>query len=73
MDNLFDSLHNELGGLHEHIRENVHDSIMTRMNNLQQSFQNNMGALSSQFETLSTSHNIHALDQRQQQLQNDFS
>lgn len=62
MDNQFDSLHDEVGGLREHIRENVHDSIMTRMNNLQQSFQNNMGALSSQFETLSTSDNIHALD-----------
>jgi hypothetical protein len=38
MDNQFDSLHDELGGLREHIRENVHDPIMTRMNNLQQSF-----------------------------------
>jgi hypothetical protein len=43
------------------------------MNNMQQSFQDNMGALSSQFETLSTSDSVHALDERQQQLQNDFS
>jgi uncharacterized membrane-anchored protein YhcB (DUF1043 family) len=46
---------------------------MLRMNNIQQSFQDNIGALSSQFETLYTSDSIHALDQRQQQLQNDFS
>jgi hypothetical protein len=32
-----------------------------------------MGALSSQFETLSTSDSVHALDERHQQLQNDFS
>jgi hypothetical protein len=32
-----------------------------------------MGALSSQFETLSISDNVHSLDERQQQLQNDFS
>jgi uncharacterized membrane-anchored protein YhcB (DUF1043 family) len=32
-----------------------------------------MGALSSQFETHSTSDNIHSLDERQQQLHNDFS
>jgi hypothetical protein len=32
-----------------------------------------MGALSSQFEFMSTSDNIHSLDERQQQLQNDFS
>jgi hypothetical protein len=43
------------------------------MNNMQQSFQDNMGALSRQFETLSTSDSIHALDERQRQLQNDFS
>jgi hypothetical protein len=45
---------------------------MTRMNNMQQSFQDNMGALSNQFESPSTSDNIHTLDQRQQHLQNDF-
>jgi hypothetical protein len=32
-----------------------------------------MGALSSQFEFMSTSDNIHSLDERQQQFQNDFS
>jgi hypothetical protein len=32
-----------------------------------------MGALSSQFETLSTDDIIHSLDERQQQLHNDFS
>jgi hypothetical protein len=46
---------------------------LSRMNNVQQCFQDNMGALSSQFETLSTSDNIHSLDERQQQLQNDFN
>jgi hypothetical protein len=43
------------------------------MNNMQQSFQDNMGAFSSQFESLSTSDSIHSLDARQQQLQNGFS
>jgi hypothetical protein len=32
-----------------------------------------MGALSTQFETMSINDNIHVLDQRKQQLQNDFS
>jgi uncharacterized membrane-anchored protein YhcB (DUF1043 family) len=32
-----------------------------------------MGALSNQFESLSTSDSIHSLDERQQQLQKDFS
>jgi hypothetical protein len=40
---------------------------------MQQSFQDNMGALSSHFDSLSTSDNIHSLDERQQQLENDFS
>jgi regulator of replication initiation timing len=73
MENQFDSLHDEFGGLREHIHENVHEPIMTRLNNMQQSFQDNMGALSSQFETLSTGDSIQAMGQRQQQLQNDFS
>ena len=51
----------------------MHDPIMSRINNIQQSFQDNMGALSNQFESLSTTDNIHSLDERQQQLQNDFS
>jgi hypothetical protein len=51
----------------------VHDPIMSRMNNMQQSFQDNMGALSSQFEILSTSDSVHALDERHQQLKSDFS
>jgi hypothetical protein len=55
------------------IQSTVHDPIMSRMNNMQQSFQDNMGTLSNQFESLSTSDNIHSLDARQQQLQNDFS
>jgi hypothetical protein len=46
---------------------------MSKMNNTQQSFQDIMGALFSQFETLSTSDSIHSLDERQQQLHNDFS
>lgn len=40
---------------------------------MQQSFQGNMGALSYHFESLSTRDNIHKLDQRRRQLQNDFS
>jgi hypothetical protein len=46
---------------------------MSQINNIQQSFQDNMGALSSQFETLSTTNNIYSLDERQQYLQNDLS
>jgi hypothetical protein len=54
--------------LRSHIHTTVHDPIMSRMNNMQQSFQDNMSALSSQFETLSTSDSVHALDERRQQL-----
>jgi hypothetical protein len=39
---------------------------------MQQSFQDNMGALSSQFDNLSTHDNMHDISQRQQQLQQDF-
>jgi hypothetical protein len=45
---------------------------MTRLNNMQQSFQDNMGALSSQFDNLSTNESIQDISQRQQQLQQDF-
>jgi hypothetical protein len=61
----FDGMIFEFTGLCDHIRENVHDPLMSRMNNKQQNFQDNMGALSSHFKTLSTSDSIHALDQRQ--------
>jgi hypothetical protein len=40
--------------------------------NMQQSFQDNMGALSSQFDNLSTNDSMHEISQRQQQLQQDF-
>jgi hypothetical protein len=46
---------------------------MSRMHNMQHRFQYNMGALSSQFETLSSSDSIHTLDETHQQLQNDFN
>jgi DNA anti-recombination protein RmuC len=73
IDDQFDGLNSEFVDLRTHIRDTVHDPIMSKMNNMQQSFQDNMGALSSQFENLSTSDSIQALHQRQQQLQNDFS
>jgi chaperonin cofactor prefoldin len=73
VDNQFDGMHPQFDDLRSHIQDIVHDPIMSRMNNMQQNFQDNMSALSSQFETLSTSDNIHTLDERQQQLQNDFS
>jgi hypothetical protein len=66
-------MHSQFVDLCSHIQYTVHDPIMSRMNNMQQIFQDNMGALYSQFETLSTSDSIHTLDERQQQLQNDFS
>jgi hypothetical protein len=71
-DDNFDGLHIELTELRTHIQGTVHDPIMTRMNNMQQSFQYNMGALSSQFDNLSTNESIQDIRQRQQQLQNDF-
>jgi hypothetical protein len=64
----FDGMIFDFTWLRDHIRENVHDPLMSRMNNMEQNFQDNMGALSSHFETLSTSDSIHALDQRQHQL-----
>jgi hypothetical protein len=44
-DDNFDGLHTELTELHTHIQDTIHDPIMTRMNNMQQSFQDNMGGL----------------------------
>ena len=44
-DDNFDGLHSELTELRTHIHNIVHDPIMTRMNNMQQSFQDNMGDL----------------------------
>jgi archaellum component FlaC len=70
-DNL-DALNSELSEFRSHIHETIHDPLMTRMNNMQQSFQDNMGALSSQFDNLSTNEGIQDIRQRQQQLQNDF-
>jgi hypothetical protein len=71
-DDNFDGLNYELTELHTHIQDTVHDPIMTRMNNMQQSFQDNMGALSSQFDNLSTNESIQDIRLRQQQLQHDF-
>jgi hypothetical protein len=72
-DTQLDGVHSQFADLRSHIQNTVHNPIMSRMNNLQQSFKDNMGALSSQFETLSSSDSIHSLDERQQQqLQNDF-
>jgi hypothetical protein len=34
------------------IHEHVHDPIITRINNMKQSFHDNMGALSTQFDSL---------------------
>jgi ABC-type phosphate transport system auxiliary subunit len=73
VDTQLDGVHSQFADLRTHIHDTVHDPIMSRMNNMQQNFQDNMGALSSQFQTLSTSDSIHSLDARQQQIQNDFS
>jgi hypothetical protein len=73
VDSQLDGVHSQFTDLCSHIQTSVHDPIMSRMNNMQQSFQDNMGALSSQFESLSTSDSIHSLDERHHQLQNDFS
>jgi hypothetical protein len=73
VDIQLDGAHTQFADLCTHIQDTVHDLIVSRMNNIQQSFQANRGSLSSQFETLTNSDNIHSLDERQQQLQNDFS
>jgi uncharacterized membrane-anchored protein YhcB (DUF1043 family) len=73
VDSQLDGVHSQFTDLRSHIQSTMHDPIMSRMNNMRQSFQDNMGALSSQFESLSTSDNIHSLDERKQQLHNDFS
>jgi hypothetical protein len=56
-DNL-DALNSELSEFRSHIQETIHDPLMAIMNNMQQSFQDNMGALSSQFDILSTNESI---------------
>jgi uncharacterized membrane-anchored protein YhcB (DUF1043 family) len=73
VDSQLDGVHSQFTNLRSHIQSIIHDPILSRMNNMHQSFQDNMGALSNQFESLSTSDSIHSLDERQQQLQNDFS
>jgi hypothetical protein len=35
VDTQFDSLHHEFGEFRDHIRENVQDPLMSRMNNMQ--------------------------------------
>jgi hypothetical protein len=54
VDSQLDEVHSQFIDLCSHIQTIVHDPIMSRMNNMQQSFQDNMSALSSQFESLST-------------------
>jgi uncharacterized membrane-anchored protein YhcB (DUF1043 family) len=46
-DDRFDGMNSEFSNLHGHIQELVYDHIMIRINNMQQSFQDNMDALSS--------------------------
>jgi hypothetical protein len=53
-DSNWDALNTEVSEFRSHIQTNVIDPIMNRLNNIQQSFQDNMGALSSQFDNLST-------------------
>jgi hypothetical protein len=65
VDTQLDGVHTKFNDLRSHLHTTVHDPIMSRMNNMQQSFQDNMGALSSQFKNLSTSDSVHALDERQ--------
>jgi hypothetical protein len=76
MQSSFDSnrdvLNTEYSEFRSHIQTNVTDPIMTRLNNMQQSFQDNMGAMSSQFDNLSTNDSMQEISQRQQQLQQDF-
>jgi hypothetical protein len=54
-DSNWDALNAEYSEFRDHIQTNVIDPIMTRLNNMQQSFQDNMGALSSQFDNLASS------------------
>jgi hypothetical protein len=54
VDSQLDGVHSQFTSFRSHIQSTIHDPIMSRMNNMKQSFQDNMGALSSQFESLST-------------------
>jgi hypothetical protein len=47
VDSQLDEVHSQFIDLRSHIQTTVHDPIMSRMNNMQQSFQDIMGALSS--------------------------
>jgi hypothetical protein len=71
-DDNWDALNTEYSEFRSHIQDHVTDPIMNRLNNMQQSFQDNMGALSSQFDNLSTNDSMQEISQRQQQLQQDF-
>jgi hypothetical protein len=62
-DNL-DAINFELSKIRSHIQDTITDPIMTRLNNMQQSFQDYMGALSSQFDNLSTNDSIQNISQR---------
>jgi hypothetical protein len=46
VDNHLDGMHSQFDYLRSRIQDTVHDPIMSKMNNMQQSFQDNMGALS---------------------------
>jgi hypothetical protein len=70
VDTQLDGVHSQFVDLRTHIQDTMHDLIMSGINNMQQSFWDNIGAMSTQFETLSTSNNIHSLNKRRQQLQN---
>jgi hypothetical protein len=64
LDDHLDAINCELSEFRSHIQDHVTDPIMTRLNNMQQSFQDNMGALSSQFDNLSTNDSMQEISQR---------
>jgi hypothetical protein len=63
-DNNWDALNIEYSEFGSHIQNHVTDPTMNRFNNMQQSFQDNMGALSSQFDNLSTNGSMQEISQR---------
>jgi hypothetical protein len=47
VDTQLDGMHSLFDGLRSHIQNTMHGPIMSKINNMQQSFQDNMGDLSS--------------------------
>jgi hypothetical protein len=47
-----DGLNSELVDLRTHIQDTIHDPVITKMNNMQQNFLDDMDAMCNQFETL---------------------